>query len=30
VQNFATGAVLILAVSIDVVITRGSIRPNRH
>jgi D-xylose transport system permease protein len=30
VQNFATGAVLILAVAIDVMITRGSIRPNRH
>jgi D-xylose transport system permease protein len=30
VQNFATGAVLILAVSIDVVITRGSFRPNRR
>jgi D-xylose transport system permease protein len=30
VQSFATGAVLILAVSIDVMITRGSIRPNRH
>lgn len=27
VQNFATGAVLILAVSIDVVVTRGSWRP---
>jgi D-xylose transport system permease protein len=27
VQNFATGGVLVLAVAIDVVITRGSIRP---
>jgi D-xylose transport system permease protein len=29
VQSFATGGVLILAVAIDVVITRGSIRPRR-
>jgi D-xylose transport system permease protein len=27
VQNFATGGVLVIAVAIDVVITRGSIRP---
>jgi D-xylose transport system permease protein len=30
VQNFATGGVLILAVAIDVVITRGSLLPNRQ
>ncbi len=30
VQSFATGGVLILAVAIDVVITRGSLLPNRH
>jgi D-xylose transport system permease protein len=30
VQNFATGLVLILAVSIDVVVTRGSLRPARR
>jgi D-xylose transport system permease protein len=30
VQNFATGGVLILAVAIDVVITRGSLLPNRR
>ncbi|MCW2765449.1 MAG: hypothetical protein JWO11_1408 [Nocardioides sp.] len=30
VQSFATGGVLILAVAIDVVITRGSLRPNRR
>lgn len=30
VQSFATGGVLILAVAIDVVITRGSLLPNRR
>ena len=30
VQSFATGGVLIIAVSVDVVLTRGSIRPGRR